>query len=217
MKKTILFSIIAVTLIAAIFAGCADADVVLKYSPTSLNNITKAFPTLVNNDTSDNYYKLTADGITTLKVSKDFKTTGKEDILIETPLKPFTDAGLDAAKLGEGYKAEGDTFYLTGDYGDGTGTKGTITDALFEAVKYDRKNLTYHQSLDHYGVKLPKGKFEWAKDYTKNDKDIVFVIAAKPLADLGVDVKNVQGWAFMTIQDADGTNVDILAKPYDMK
>ncbi len=217
MKKTIIFSVLAIALVAAILAGCTDTDVVLKYSPTSFNDIIKKDPALVNSDTSDNYFKFAFDGITTLKVSKDFKATGKEDILLETPLKPFTDAGLDVSRLGEGYKTDGDKLYLTGDYGDGTGAKATITDALFEAVKNDRKNLTYHQSLDHYGVKLLKGKFEWAKDYTKNDKDIVFVIAAKPLADLGVNVQKIDGWAFMTIQDADGTNVDILAKPYDLK
>ena len=53
--------------------------------------------------------------------------------------------------------------------------------------------LTYHQALDHYGIKLSAGKFEWAKDYTKNDKDIVFVIKAQPLKDMGVDVNHISG------------------------
>ena len=217
MKKKIHLSILIILIASVILVGCSETDVVRKYSPGSLDTITKAFPTLVNNNTSDNYYKLTVDGITTLKVSKDYKATGKEDILIETPHKPFTDAGLDTKKLGEGYKVVGDKFYLTADYGEGTGVKSNITDALFESVSKERSMLTYHQTLDHYGIKLTNGKFEWAKDYKTNDKDIVFVIAAKPLADLGVDVKKIDGWAFLTLQEPDGSSVDVLAKPYDLK
>jgi len=214
MKKIVVI-VLTLLLTAAFLAGCADADVVLKYSPGSLDAITKAFPDLVK--TSGNYVVLTVDGATSLKSSSDFKQTGKDDILFETPLKPFTDAGLDVSKLPEGYKVESDKFYLTADYSDGTGKKENIKDSVFDAVKTDRMLLTYHQALDHYGVKLTRGKFEWAKDYTKNDKDIVFVIAAKPLADLGVNVQNIEGWVFKTMQDESGNDIDVLLKPYDLK
>lgn len=217
MKKT---AIIVLTIILAgvFLAGCAAADVVLKYSADSLNAITKAFPKIAGEaDMETHYAPLTVDGETSLIVSRDFSRTGKDDLMIETPLKPFTDAGLDIARLGEGYKTKDDKFYLTSDYGEGTGQKDNITDSIFEAVKYDRKVLSYHQALDHYGVKLAKGKFEWAKDYQKNDKDIVFVIAAKPLADIGVDVKNIEGWVFKTMQEEDGSDIDVLLKPYDLK
>jgi hypothetical protein len=217
MKKVISI-VLALVITGVLLAGCADADVVLKYSPGSLDAITKAFPDIVKPaDMETHYAPLTVDGVTSLIVSHDYSKTGKDDIMIETPLKPFTDAGLDTSKLGAGYKVEGDKFYLTGDYGDGSGLKDNIRDSLFEAVKADRKVLTYHQALDHYGIKLPQGKFEWAKDYTKNDKDIVFVIAAKPLADIGVNVQNVEGWIFKTMQDENGNNVDVLLKPYDLK
>jgi hypothetical protein len=217
MRKAMIF-VACLALSALLFAGCAGADVVLKYSPGSFDAITKAFPNLVTDKTStDHYYYLTVDGAVTLKISHDFDKTGKEDIVMETALKPFTDAGLDVSKLGDGYRVDGDKLLLTADYGKGTGMKDNVRDSLFEAVKSDRKVLTYHQLLDHYGVKLPRGKFEWAKDYKSNDKDLVFVIAAKPLADIGVDVKNIAGWTFKTMQDTDGSNIDVLLKPYDLK
>lgn len=214
MKK---IAIIVLTLIlaGALLAGCAGTDVVLKYSPGSLDAITKAFPDLVT--VSGDYAVFTVDGVTSFKSSLDYKKTGKDDMLFETPLKPFTDAGLDVTKLTEGYKVDNDKFYLTTDYGDGTGTKDNLTDSVYDAIRKDRMLLTYHQELDHYGVKLDKGKFEWAKDYLKNDKDIVFVIAAKPLAELGVNVQNIEGWVFKTMQDESGNDIDVLLKPYDLK
>jgi hypothetical protein len=217
MKKT-LGIILTLGTAALLLAGCAATDVVLKYSPGSLDAIAAAYPSIVTDNTAeDHYYHVTADGETTLLVSQDYSKTGDEDIVFETPLKPFVDAGLDVAKLGDGYRADETMFYLTAGYGDGTGQKDTLTDAVFESVAADRTLLTYHQALDHYGVKLPGGQFEWAKDYKTNDKDLVFVIAAKPLAEIGVDVQNIEGWVFKTMQDENGDDVDVLLKPYDLQ
>ena len=216
MKKMIPLALL-LALTMSVFAGCAATDVVLKYSPESFDNIIKTYPNLVTDNTlTDHYYYLTVDGETTLKISHDYDLTGNEDIAIQTPLKPFVDAGLDVSKLGDGYKVSDDMFYLTADYGKGTGMKDTTTDSLFESVDSDRSVLSYHQKLDHYGIGLTAGKFEWAKDYKTNDKDIVFVIKAQPLKDLGVDVNNISGWTFATVQDADGSNVDVLLKAYDL-
>ena len=202
----------------AIFAaGCSAADVVLTYSPGSFTKIVKAYPDLVTDTTkTDHYYSITVDGETTLKISHDYSLTGTNDIMITTPLTPFTDAGLDTAKLGGGYAVSGNLFELTADYGNGTGMKDTVTASLFDSVKTDRTMLTYHSALDHYGIKLTNGKFEYAKDYTKNDKDLVFVLAADPLKALGVDVSNVSGWTFKTMQNEDGSSVDVLLKAYDL-
>ena len=217
MKKfSLLFIVVA--LVAVILSACAGTDVVLKYSPGSFDTIVKTFPKLVTDNTlKDHYYYLTVDGKTTLKISHDYNLTGSEDLVIQTPLAPFIKAGLDISKLGEGYRADASLFYLTADYGKGTGMKDTVKDSLFESVKADRSVLTYHQLLDHYGIKLPKGKFEFAKDIATNDKDLVFVIAAKPLADMGVDVQNIDGWLFKTMKDTDGSDIDVLLKPYDLK
>lgn len=217
MKKYI-FILLTLILTGSLFVGCAGTDVVLKYSPGSFSSLVDVTPELIQDNTrTDHYYYLSADGETTLKISHDYDLTGSNDIMIETPLAPFLDAGLDVSKLGEGYQATDNQFYLTADYGTGTGKKDNVTDSLFESVTSDRGMLTYHQDLDHYGIKLLNGKFEFAKDYKLNDKDIVFVLAAKPLAEIGVDVKQIDGWLFQTMKDTDGSDIDVLLKPYDLK
>lgn len=216
MKKIILTTL-ALALSAVLLAGCAAADVILKYSPSSLDKIVEKFPNLVTDNTeADHYYYLTVDGETILKVSHNYAETGAEDLVIQTPLQPFLDAGLDPAKLGAGYRADDTSLYLVADFGAGSGDQMGVTSALFESAKADRSVLTYHADLDHYGIKLPAGKFEWAKDESTNDKDIVFVIAAKPLADLGVDVQHVEGWVFKTMKDDAGRDFDVLLKPYSL-
>ena len=216
--KKILPLALTLALVVALLTGCAATDVILKYSPASLDTIVEKFPAIVTDSTqTDHYFNLSADGETTLKVSHDFSLTGAADVVIQTPLKPFLDAGLDPAKLGAGYRTDDTSLYLVADFGAGTGMQSTITSSLFESVKADRSVLTYHADLDHYGIKLPAGKFEWAKDESTNDKDIVFVIAAQPLADLGVDVQNVAGWIFKTMKDDAGKDFDVLLKPFSLE
>ena len=216
--KKILSIALALALVAIVLTGCSSADVILKYSPSSLDKIVEKFPTLVTDSTeTDHYFYLSVDGETTLKVSHEFNMTGAEDVVIQTPLKPFVDAGLDPAKLGAGYRTDDTSLFLVADFGAGSGEMKTITTSLFESAKADRAVLTYHADLDHYGIALPAGKFEWAKDETTNDKDIVFVIAAQPLADLGVDVQNIEGWIFKTMKDDAGKDFDVLLKPFSLE
>jgi hypothetical protein len=216
--KRILTIALALALVAIVLTGCASVDVILKYSPASLDSIVEKLPALVTDNTkADYYFYLSVDGETKLQVSSDFSMTGAEDLVIQTPVQPFLDAGLDPAKLGVGYRANDTSLLLVADFGAGTGKKNTITDALFESVKADRNVLTYHADLDHYGIKFPAGKFEWAKDEANNDKDIVFVIAAQPLADLGVDVQNIEGWIFKTMKDDAGKDFDVLLKPFSFE
>jgi len=207
----------ATALTALLFTGCAQTDVVLKYGRESFAQIVREFPDFVTDNTEkDHYYYLTVDGETTLIISHDYDLTGTRDLMIQTPLQPFADAGLDASKLGSGYKAEGDMLYLIADYGSGTGMKDSVAGSLFESAEFERMALSYHQALDHYGIGISNGKFEFAKDYTNNDKDLVFVIQAEPLNELGVDVQHIEGWTFATLSNEDGSSTDVLLKPYDL-
>ena len=216
MKKIISIAILLSLTVSALM-GCAATDVVLKYSPDSFEKIVSSYPNLVTDNTkTDHFYYLTVDGETTLKISNDYKLTGSDDIIIQTPLKPFVDAGLDLSKLDAGYRVVDNMLYLTTDYGTGTGMKENITDSLFDSVKSDRSMLTYHQALDHYGIKLSAGKFEWAKDYITNDKDIVFVIKAQPLKEMGVDINHISGWTLTTVQNTDGSKAEVLLKAYEL-
>lgn len=215
MKKHLL-GITALALTLLLLSGCAGLDVILRDSPKSLDAIVSANPALVAAPTGDNpYFTLSVDGATKLLVSKDYSLS-TEDALFETPLKPFVDAGLDVSKLPANYRADAENLYLTADFGSGKGAKSSLTDALMASAMFDRSVLGYHAALDHYGIALPSGKFEWAKDSATNDKDIVFVLAAKPLADLGVDVQNIDGWVFKTMQDDAGKDFDVLLKPYSL-
>lgn len=215
--KKILSILLALTLATLLLAGCSTLDVILRDGPKALDAILTAYPALVTAPTADNpYYTLSADDRTKLLVSENFSLS-KEDVLFETPLQPFVNAGLDVSNLPEHYRVDGDRLFLAADFGSEAAEQTSLTDTLFTAVKADRSALSYHAALDHYGLALPGGKFEWAKDYTTNDKDVVFVLAAKPLADLGVDVKNVDGWVFKTMQDDAGKDIDLLLKPYSLE
>ena len=94
-------------------------------------------------------------------------------------------------------------------------------DAFEELVANNRDAIGYHAALDHYGVALGNGNmFEWAKDTSTNDKDIVFVLNPQPFIDAGVDVTQVEGWVFAkveTMEDGKKVEVDKLLKPYDLK
>lgn len=216
MKKFFATSL-ALALAAILLAGCAAVDVILRHSPSSLDKLVEKFPAIITNNTqNERYYSLSVDGKTMLKVSSDYGLTGAEDLLIQTPLKPFVEAGLDPEKLGAGYRTDAESLFFVADFGAGTGEKSTFTSALFDSVAADRSVLDYHADLDHYGIKLPSAKFEWAKNEATNDKDIVFVLAAQSLADLGVDVQNIEGWIFMTMQDEVGRDFTVLLKPYSL-
>ena len=210
MKKTIVITLAIMVLgAAALLGACGEADVVLKYSRESLDKLVGAFPDVTAE--TDNGYAFSVDDETVLRISGDY-STGKDDIVLSTPLKPFTDAGMDVSKLGEGLSADDNTLYVTTDFGDEADKAGTAADALFAAAAAKRDALTYHAALDHYGIALTAGKFEFAKDYNTNDKDIVFILKSDAIAATGADVGNIEGWAFVTMDDG----AEVLAKPYDL-
>jgi hypothetical protein len=63
--------------------------------------------------------------------------------------------------------------------------------------------------------------FEWAKDLSTNDKDIVFVLDPGPFIAAGVDPGRIEGWVFakVPVMDASGkpVEVDKILKPYDLE
>ncbi|MDR3325447.1 MAG: hypothetical protein LBS82_05645, partial [Spirochaetaceae bacterium] len=62
--------------------------------------------------------------------------------------------------------------------------------------------------------------FEWAKDMSVNDKDIVFVLNPEPFIAAGTDPNAIDGWAFapVTVDDENGKPVvvDKLLKPFNL-
>jgi hypothetical protein len=139
--------------------------------------------------------------------------------------EPFIAAGLNADKLPENI-AFFDSMLMVGTkLGNEKLTyKGEATPlASYEqVVNLKRKSIGYHGALDHYGVSLGDGNmFEWAKDMSTNDKDIVFVLNPAPFIAAGVDPNKIDGWAFakVTVDDENGKpiEVDKLLKPFNLK
>jgi F420-0:gamma-glutamyl ligase-like protein len=82
--------------------------------------------------------------------------------------------------------------------------------------------------MDHFNIDLGGGNlFEWAKDMEKmgdaggsQDKDIVFALNPEPFESAGVDLENVDGWAYAQVPvHVDGVPAEVwkLLKPFDLR
>jgi len=154
--------------------------------------------------------------------STDFSKTDS-DISMEIDAKPFINAGLDATKLPQDkfqYNPTSNKLIIYSQVSDKTFAykeKVTPSDSFNQIVEKHKGLIEYHESLDHYGISIGNGnKFEWAKDMSKNDKDIVFVLNPQPLIDAGVDPNKIDSWIFTKIEHMD-KEFDVILKPYNLK
>lgn len=141
-----------------------------------------------------------------------------DSIILEIEAKVFLDAGLDETKL-EGAKLVGDKIII------GELTKNSKEQNALESFKKmiteRRKMLGYHEDLGHFGIEIINGNaFEWAKNIQENDKDIVFALNPEIFINAGVNVENVKGWVFDTINTMDMNGKKIegqkLLKPFNI-
>ncbi len=222
MKKR--FLTVLVTAVLFVVTGCTQLDVVGNGSVTSFEQMVAAAGGLAAADEAFAGYALSApDGAARFLLSRDFSKTNGLDVAVELDMQPFVNAGLDAAKLPESIKVQDDKLII----GTNLGEKAPYADAAFvdaykQVVAQKRDSVKYHGEMDHYGVELGGGNmFEWAKDISTNDKDIVFVLNPQPFIDAGVDVNAVEGWVFAKVPTMDKDNkpveVDKLLKPFDLK
>jgi hypothetical protein len=152
--------------------------------------------------------------------------------------KPFLDAGLDTSKLPSNIEYHQNDYYEDtliiglhlGDYGTTTENQSEeMSDekAVYaplssyeDIVRNYPEVIGYHAAMAHFGVSLGDGNmFEWAKDISANDKDIVFVLNPEPFIAAGVDVSNVEGWVFGKVpmnMDGKMVEVDKLLKPFNL-
>jgi hypothetical protein len=227
MKKIALW---AVTLaLPLLLAACANItktlDVVGKDSVTSFRAVLEALPDKVTEDDVNGGWSLTApDKSARFIWSRDYSKTPLHDIMIETAVAPFLAAGLNIGKLPPYITVYDGKIMLGVKLGseelryDGRPTPLASYEHL---VNLKRKYVGYHAALDHYGVTVAEGSlFEWAKDMSKNDKDIVFVLNPEPFIAAGVDPTQVDGWLFAKVPvDVDGKSVEVdkLLKPFNLK
>jgi hypothetical protein len=224
MKKTaLLFTVIPVLAAAAL--SCEKLDVVGAGSVESFEKVLERIPQSVAADDVNGGWSLMApDGSARFIWSRSYAESPHRDVMIEFDAAPFIAAGLDPEKLPENFAFPKGRITV----GTKLGTErlkypGEVTPlASYEQiVKLKRGAVGYHMALDHYGVNLGGGNmFEWAKDMSANDKDMVFVLAPEPFIAAGADPNAVEGWIFtkVTVDDENGkpVQVDKILKPFDL-
>lgn len=218
-------SILAVSVLGMVIAlsACKAADVVGKIAVTSFKEVVTASGEKVYADEKNNRWIFEAPTGEKLGLSKDL-SAGKSDIVFELDAKPFIQAGLDAAKLPSdqfAYDKNTNKITMNFDLGNDKFTynnETTAVDTFQKIVDTHRDLIGYHEKLDHYGIAVGNGnKYEWAKDISKNDKDIVFVLNPQPFIDAGVDPSKVEGWVFAKVEEKKGVEVEKFLKPFNLK
>ncbi len=224
MKKKILAS--AMTMVLAVSLGaCQGTDIVGQTATTSFEKLINAVSDHVAADVENGGWALTApDDSAKFVWSEDYSRSPKHDVLLEFSAEPFVAAGLDVTKLPENM-IDNDSIIVGTKFGEDVLTySGEITPlaSFNQIVKLKRDKIGYHEDLDHYGVDLGGGnKFEWAKDMTVNDKDIVFVVDPQVFIEAGVDPSKVEGWVFAKVKmkDASGKSIEVdkFLKPFNIQ
>jgi hypothetical protein len=223
MIKKLLLSALSITAILSLTA-CNKLDVVGDQSIKSFDAVVNILGEQVTEDTEFGGWSLASpDGGARFLWSEDYSKTTSNDVQLVVKAQPFIDAGLDVTKLPEGVLV-GEDLILGTELGKDTLTYSGDTTPLSsyeQIVKLYRDNISYHAALDHYGVKLSNGNmFEWAKDMTTNDKDIVFVLNPDIFINAGVDTSKVEGWVFAQVETMDDNGkkitVDKFLKPFEL-
>lgn len=225
MKKLLITGLVLI--MALSLAACQAADVVGKFAVTSFEALLNKIPDNITSDDANNGWSLTSPTGERFIWGKDFSNEGTPDLMLEFDAQPFINAGLDPAKLPQRtYALDASTGKLTirAELGNEKFTysgEAKPLDSFKKLVETNRDSIGYHAELDHYGTALGDGNmFEWAKDLTTNDKDIVFVLNPQTFIDAGVDPSKVEGWVFAKVPVMDGKGnkieVDKLLKPFDL-
>jgi hypothetical protein len=209
---------------AVLLISCGALDVVGKDSTASFDKILQTVP-VSKDDMNGGWALLAPDGSSKFIWSKNFAESPLHDVMIVFEAKPFIDAGLDPEKLPEGYAVFDGLIMVGTKLGNETlkyAGEATPLASYGQIVKLKRSAIGYHGALDHYGVSLGGGNmFEWAKDMSTNDKDMVFVLNPEQFIAAGVDPNKIEGWAFakVMVDDENGKpiEVDKILRPFDLR
>jgi hypothetical protein len=203
-------------------------DVVGAGAVSAFQAMIEALPVLPTLEETDNMWVLSApDGEAAFWWRRDADDGRAFDVYISFSAEPFVKAGLDVNKLPPemkgmldergkltlGRKLSKEPLVYEGE--------ATPLSSFGQIVRLDRDAVGYHTALDHYGVTVSEGSLlEWARDMSKNDKDLVFVLNPQAFIDAGTDPSKVEGWAFgkVTVEDARGRKFDAdkFLKPFDL-
>ncbi len=222
-NKIIIITLLLVTMVS--LSACGQSDVIGKVAKTSFADVLVAIPDQVKVDEMNGGWSLSAPDNTARFIwSKDYSKSPIHDVMLEFDAAPFINAGVDVNKLPEGIAFE-DKIMLGTKLGDDELTysgEATPESSFNQIVKLYRESIGYHEVLDHYGVDLGNGnKFEWAKDMSTNDKDIVFVVDPEIFIEAGVNPDQVEGWVYASVEmkDNSGKTIEVkkFLKPFDLQ
>jgi len=197
--------IISILIVLGLLAACAD---------DFKDKAVASFKAVVN---SVGVETMTMDGVAHVKITSDahidfaLDSSSDKDVYMAFIAEPFLEAGLDVSLLPDTVFINGDMLVFTFDLKDAK----SATDAssqLSNLLTANRSLLTYHEELDHYGIKLGDHKFEWAKTKSTNDKDAVFILDGDTLVSYGVDLTQVTGWV---ATEMDGVSLLLLPVSLD--
>lgn len=174
-------------------------------------------------DASGSWRMLSPDGKVSFAWRKDFGGENDRDLIFGFESAPFINAGLSLDLLPRGM-AQGEKIVIGtrlvkgGPEYVGEATPGST---FAEIVKLNRGSIKYHADMDHFGISLGDGNmFEWAKDMSTNDKDIVFALNPEPFAEAGADLAAIDGWTLgkVKVMDEKGRMIeaDKLLRPYNL-
>ncbi|MDR0857938.1 MAG: hypothetical protein LBN97_02790 [Oscillospiraceae bacterium] len=196
MKK---LAVIALIIMPAILTACSQLDVVGTDAVRAFGEIVSSMDSV---DDSGTWHLTAPDGKTVLILNDNF-------VSITFEAQPFYDAGFNGEIQEQFVKERG--------ISDANKSHDSPRNMVEHIVKNDREIVGYHSALDHYNIDLGDGNmFEWAKDLSSNDKDIVFVLNPEPFINAGVDPNAIEGWTFAKVPTDNG-EVDKLLKFFDLK
>ncbi len=221
MKKQLVFAVAGAALLT--LSACTQTDVVAKFAATSFTEVTKVAD-IESDDAFKGWTLIAPDQSATFLFSYDFSVSAPHDVMLKTDVQPFIDAGLDVTKLPAGTIVDGMIMVgqSLGETKFSADASKTADASMKELIRVSRSTLGYHEAMGHYGIDLGNGnKFEWAKDLSTNDKDIVFILDPQQFIDAGVDVENIEGWVYGTVKVMDENDNEIevqkLLKPFNLK
>jgi hypothetical protein len=212
--------------LVVVLAACGSTDVVAKTAIRSFEAVTTELGDAVASDEALDAWAINLPSGERFFLGKAFE--GNLDTAIELDAAPFIAAGLKPESLNEEvyrYDAASGRLMVVGEFGSKalSGQTGKdIAGTFSQLVETYRSAIGYHEALDHYGIDMGSGNmFEWAKDMTTNDKDLVLVLNPEPLIKAGVDPAKVTKWIFAAVEtmDKDGKKitVDKFLMPFDLK
>jgi hypothetical protein len=219
-KLTGLSALLAITVFS-----CSKLDVVGNDSIRAFNDLLQNAPQLVSEDKANGGWSISApDNSARFIWSQNISGHPPYNVMIEFVSAPFIAAGLNPALLPGNFTVYKNTIAagISFEPNQLQNMSDTTPLSMYEQiVKLKRNSIGYHGQLDHYGINLENGNmFEWAKNLTANDKDIVFVLNPDPFIAAGAAPAKIEGWAFakVTVDDANGkpVQVDKILKSFNL-